>query len=132
MVIERATHAAAVITINDDRDPEHRPRALIDVREIGEQYLAVAPWNRRLAEGRQMFKGIGQLLLRVAMERSEREGRGRRVGLHSEPDPNTLRFYSEKARLESRGPDPDQENREYFEGTPFEPARSRPGGSHGT
>src|SRR5262252_1420692 len=42
VVIERCAHAAAIRTINHERDPEDRPRVLIDAREIGEKHLAVA------------------------------------------------------------------------------------------
>src|SRR6516165_2257594 len=54
VVIERAAHTASVIAIDDERDAEHRPRALINVREIGEQDLAVAlyPVGRLVEEVR--------------------------------------------------------------------------------
>ena len=45
-------------------------------------FLEVAPWNRSNAERRQ-FKGLGQLMLRFACQRSRQLGHQGRIGLHA-------------------------------------------------
>jgi len=126
------THGGQVQAVMITSLPEEPPplSRLPDLVYV--EYVAVAPWNRRLPGESQQFMKIGQRLIAVAAERSECEGRGGRIGLHSEPDPNTLNFYAQKVLLESRGPDADQEDREYFEGTPRHLTTPTGGGSHGT
>jgi hypothetical protein len=48
-------------------------------------YVAVAPWNRKLIQDPQRFKHLGTVLLGVAVQTSIREGHGGRCGLHSLP-----------------------------------------------
>ena len=45
-------------------------------------FLEVAPWNMAHAEHRQ-FRGLGQLMLRFASQRSAQLGFGGRIGLHA-------------------------------------------------
>jgi hypothetical protein len=45
-------------------------------------FLEVAPWNQ-LQSSKRYLKGLGQLLLRLACERSEQLGYGGRIGLHA-------------------------------------------------
>src|SRR6266699_1522965 len=63
VVIERAAHAAPIHAINHERDPEDRPLALIDAREIGEQNLALSlqPVGHFVQEIRAHFGAGGQI-----------------------------------------------------------------------
>ncbi len=54
--------------------------------------LAVAPWNRPGHPNREI-KGLGPLMIQAAILVSREAGLGGAFGLHSLPDPNTLRFY---------------------------------------
>lgn len=80
------------------------------------EYVAVAPWNRANEGQLRKFKAVGPILLQHAVRRSRHEGRRGRVGLHSELDPDTLKFYREKVLIPGRGADHNEDNREYFEG----------------
>src|SRR5262249_54334425 len=110
------THAEQVEGVMVTSLPDRRPplSSLPDLLYV--EYVAAAPWNRPLRGESQVFKAIGPRLLSYAVRRSMREGREGRLGLHSEPDPNTLRFYRDKVRLRPCGADGDQEDRAYFEG----------------
>ena len=54
--------------------------------------LAVAPWNRPQHPAREI-KGLGPLMIQAAILVSREAGLGGAFGLHSLPDPNTLKFY---------------------------------------
>lgn len=54
--------------------------------------LAAAPWNRPGQPVREI-KGIGPLLIQAATLVSREVGLGGAFGLHSLPDPHTVRFY---------------------------------------
>lgn len=54
--------------------------------------LAVAPWNRPTAPVREI-KGLGPMMIHAAVLVSRECGLRGAFGLHSLPDPNTLRFY---------------------------------------
>jgi hypothetical protein len=56
--------------------------------------LAVAPWNRAGQAGREV-KGLGPLLIQAAILVSRQAGLGGAFGLHSLPDPATLKFYAD-------------------------------------
>jgi hypothetical protein len=56
--------------------------------------LAVAPWNRAGHAGREV-KGLGPLLIQAAILVSRQSGLGGAFGLHSLPDPATLKFYAD-------------------------------------
>ncbi|KYF67893.1 hypothetical protein BE11_12535 [Sorangium cellulosum] len=79
------------------------------------EYIATAPWNR-MPLGRQRYKRVGLYLMLHAVLRSLAAGRDGRLGLHSVPDPLTVKWYKDTIRLESRDLDPGQEFYEYFEG----------------
>jgi hypothetical protein len=79
------------------------------------EYIAAAPWNRRIAgSGNRRYKRVGPLLLQHAVRRSMSERRRGRIGLHSEPG-ETEDFYR-SIGLKERGPDEEDEGRLYFEG----------------
>jgi hypothetical protein len=76
------------------------------------EYLASAPWNRRLIEDPPSFVGIGKSLLVFARQRSVEMGYGGRVGLHSLPTSET--FYQRQG-MPDYGADPDKDGLVYFE-----------------
>jgi hypothetical protein len=45
-------------------------------------FLEVAPWNQLRVKGRR-YRGLGQLLLRLACQRSQQLGHSGRIGLHA-------------------------------------------------
>lgn len=55
--------------------------------------LSVAPWNRPGRPVREV-KGLGPLLIQSAILVSRDAGLGGAFGLHSLPDPGTLKFYA--------------------------------------
>ena len=76
------------------------------------EYLASAPWNRRVIENPPYFVGIGRALLLVARQRSVELGYGGRVGLHSISESEA--FYHRQGMPEY-GADPDKDGLVYFE-----------------
>jgi hypothetical protein len=76
------------------------------------EYLASAPWNRRLIEDPPYFVGIGRALLMLARQRSAELGYGSRVGLHSLPESET--FYHRQG-MPDYGADPEKDGLVYFE-----------------
>jgi hypothetical protein len=76
------------------------------------EYLASAPWNRRLIEDPPYFVGIGRALLLFARQRSAELGYGGRVGLHSLPESEA--FYHRQG-MPDYGADPDKDGLVYFE-----------------
>lgn len=47
------------------------------------EFIATAPWNRHLSDPPPRYKGVGRLLMGVAIDYSFEQGFGGRVGLHS-------------------------------------------------
>lgn len=86
-------------------DPERSPLVYIE-------YLASAPWNRRLVEDPPYLVGVGRALLLLARQRSVELGYGGRVGLHSLPGSEA--FYH-RNNMPDYGPDPDKDGLVYFE-----------------
>lgn len=64
--------------------------------------LAVAPWNRPTAPAREL-KGLGPLMIQAAVLVSRECGLRGAFGLHSLPDPNTLRFYRDTIGMTAVG-----------------------------
>ena len=76
------------------------------------EYLASAPWNRRLLEDPPYLIGVGRALVLFARQRSVELGYGGRVGLHALPGAEAFyRRYS----MPDYGSDPDKEGLVYFE-----------------
>ncbi len=80
------------------------------------EYLASAPWNRRLIENPPYLVGVGRALLLFARQRSLELGYGGRVGLHSLPGAEA--FY-QRYQIPDYGPDPDKGGLVYFEYAAF-------------
>ena len=76
-------------------------------------YLETAPWNLQGPGGSRRFGGVGKVLMREAIELSERLGFGGRVGLHSLEQAE--RFYQEGCRMMRIGTDPVYYRLAYFE-----------------
>ena len=76
------------------------------------EYLASAPWNRRLLQEPPYLIGIGRTLLLLARQRSIEMGYEGRVALHSLPKSET--FYH-RNNMVDYGPDPDKDGLVYFE-----------------
>jgi hypothetical protein len=76
------------------------------------EYLEGAPWNVRDLAGTPQFLGVGISLLEAAVEYSEDEGFGGRIGLHSLPQSDE--FY--RKYMTDLGPDSSQsQGLRYFE-----------------
>ena len=76
------------------------------------EYLEGAPWNVRDLAGTPQFLGVGIRLLEAAVEYSEEEGFGGRIGLHSLPQSDE--FY--RKYMTDLGPDSSQsQGLRYFE-----------------
>lgn len=76
------------------------------------EYLASAPWNRRVIEDPPYFVGIGRTLLMFARQRSVELGYGGRVGLHSISESEA--FYHRQG-MPDYGADSDRDGLVYFE-----------------
>lgn len=76
------------------------------------EFLASAPWNRKVIQRPPRFRGVGTNLLRYARLRSMELGYGGRVGLHSLP--GSVRFYDSQL-MNNFGTDEDKDNLIYFE-----------------
>ncbi|MCC5640677.1 GNAT family N-acetyltransferase [Nostoc sp. CHAB 5844] len=76
------------------------------------EFLASAPWNRKVIQRPPRFRGVGTNLLRYARLRSVELGYAGRVGLHSLPE--SVRFY-ENQLMNNFGVDENQNNLIYFE-----------------
>jgi len=80
-------------------------------------YLENAPWNRKELDCDQArITGVGQLLIRAAIELSINEGFAGRIGLHSLPQSNS--FYAKTCGMTDLGVDSSKEGLKYFETTP--------------
>ena len=80
--------------------------------EVYVEYLASAPWNRRLLEDPLYLVGVGRALLLLARQRSVELGYGGRVGLHALPGAEA--FYR-RYDMPDYGPDLDKDGLVYFE-----------------
>jgi len=78
------------------------------------EYVAVAPWNRRMIVPTPRFNGLGKVLLNIAVTVSLDEGMEGRCGLHSLPQAEG--FYK-RIGMHDLGLDAD-ENLKYFEFSP--------------
>ena len=110
--LESGGEAQGLMLVQTDgcfgRLPEQKGKPLVYIT-----YLSAAPWNLR-AYGTPRFQGVGQVLLRAAIEKSiELEFKGR-IGLHSLPQSES--FYQRRG-MKGLGRDADKENLEYFEMT---------------
>lgn len=76
------------------------------------EFLASAPWNRKLIQRPPRFRGVGTNLLRYARLRSVELGYGGMVGLHSLPE--SVRFY-ENQLMNNFGADENKDYLIYFE-----------------
>lgn len=76
------------------------------------EFLASAPWNRKVIQRPPMFRGVGTNLLRYARLRSVELGYGGRVGLHSLPE--SVQFY-ENQFMNNFGADYNKDYLFYFE-----------------
>ncbi|WP_250565519.1 GNAT family N-acetyltransferase [Adonisia turfae] len=76
------------------------------------EYVASAPWNRRLIEDPPYLRQVGRTLLAVARQRSVELGYQGRVGLHSLPE---VEGFYHHMKMPDYGPDPDKDGLVYFE-----------------
>jgi hypothetical protein len=97
---------------------QHRSRMVPQAHIAYVDYLATAPWNRlgvrNLVDLKSypMFRGIGSVLLKAAIETSKENEFGGRISLHSLK--HSAGFY-QKLGMVSYGLDVDYLNLEYFE-----------------
>ena len=80
-------------------------------------FVETAPWNWTISElGRlPVFKGLGSVLIRRAVQQSRAEGFRGRVGLHALPQAE--RFYGQVCGMTRVGPDAAKQDLVYFEFT---------------
>lgn len=104
MLLTTATTAARL------PEAKGKPIAYVD-------YLETAPWNWTVPAIEQdgLFKGVGSVLFRQAVMKSNAEGFHGRVGLHSLPQ--SRGYYENACGMSSLGPDPNKQNLLYFEYT---------------
>ena len=79
-------------------------------------FVENAPWNRAELVNPPRFRGVGTILIRVAIELSKQEEFKGRIGLHSLPQSNA--FYSNTCGMTDLGPDQNNQGLRYFEMTP--------------
>jgi len=80
-------------------------------------FLENAPWNRKELDcGQARITGVGQLLIRAAIELSVNEGFAGRIGLHSLPQADS--FYAKVCGMTDFGAGNSKEGLKYFETTP--------------
>jgi hypothetical protein len=84
-----------VNTMKRCRIPAQANRHLVYV-----EYLEAAPWNRGAG---QLYKGVGTVMIAVAIQLSIEEGNQGRVGLHSLPQADS--FYGDHCGMTDLGPD---------------------------
>ena len=92
----------------------HRSQMEAQVRPrlVYVEYLAAAPWNRRIIEDPPDFVGIGRALMAFARRRSADLGYGGRVGLHALP---VAEGFYRQLQMPDYGADPDYDGLVYFE-----------------
>jgi hypothetical protein len=88
------------------------------------EFLATAPWNRKELTTSPVFRGVGSVLIYVAIQVSLEEQFHGRIGLHSLPRAND--FYQNVCGMTLVGPDPQKQNLCYFEMTRDQAKRFRP------
>ncbi len=91
---------------------EHGSQLTPGKRLIYVNYVASAPWNRKVIQRPPKLKGVGKALLLFTRSRSLQLGYEGRVGLHSLP--GIEKFYENQGMLDF-GSDPDYEDLVYFE-----------------
>lgn len=79
------------------------------------EYLATAPWNRRIGDQLPQFQRVGSFLFRAALQVSLANDLKGRIGLHSLPKAEG--FYRDKIGMTDLGPDhsPSHQGLHYFE-----------------
>jgi hypothetical protein len=78
--------------------------------------LVTAPHNRIGFSSQPRFKGVGRVLMTLAVQVSLDEGFQGRVGLHALHQAEE--FYRRSCEMEDLGPDPQYQDLRYFEMTP--------------
>ncbi len=84
-----------VNTMKRCRIPAQANRQLVYV-----EYLEAAQWNRGAG---QLYKGVGTVMIAVAIQLSIEEGNQGRVGLYSLPQADS--FYGDHCGMTDTGPD---------------------------
>ena len=79
------------------------------------EYLETAPWNRATLTNKRRFKGVGPVLVSVAIQVSIQEEFDGRIGLHSLPQSDG--WYKNRCGMEDLGPDSHKQNLRYYEMT---------------
>lgn len=92
------------------RLPDQKGKPLVYV-----EFVEAAPWNRTQLGSVSEFRGVGSILIAAAVNLSDKEGFGGRVGLHSLPQADA--FYRDKIGMTELGQDSDHHNLRYFEMT---------------
>ena len=99
-------------TMKRCRIDSQRGRHLVSV-----DFIENAPWNRKELFDPPRYRGVGSVLIRVAIALSEDLGFHGRIGLHSLPQANG--FYANTCGMTDLGADPHYEGGlRYFEMTP--------------
>jgi hypothetical protein len=80
------------------------------------EYLEAAPWNSPMSCGQPIYRGIGSILIKAAIQCSYEEEYKGRIGLHSLPQAEV--FYRDTCRMTDFGQDAKHHNLRYFEMTP--------------
>lgn len=76
-------------------------------------FVETAPWNRKELFDPPLYRGVGPVLIRAAIELSKKEEYKGRMGLHSLPQANS--FYANYCGMTDLGPDQDHQGLRYFE-----------------
>jgi hypothetical protein len=85
------------------------------------EYVSTAPWNRIDLTDKPIFRGVGLIMVRTAVELSHAEGFRRRIGLHSLPQ--AAHFYRTVCGMADLGLDTAYHNLRYFEMTEAQAAK---------
>ena len=80
------------------------------------KFVENAPWNRPELFNPPRYRGVGSILIRAAVARSEELEFHGRIGLHSLPQAD--RFYANTCGMTDLGSDSNYQNLRYFEMTP--------------
>ncbi|MEH2156524.1 GNAT family N-acetyltransferase [Nostoc sp.] len=107
LVCERITQGLMLLEID-----WHRSRLKPGKNLVYIDFLATAPWNRKLIEEAQSYKHIGGNLIAFAIERSFDLGYKGRIGLHSLS--RAEEFYN-RLKMTNFGEDIDKQKLKYFE-----------------
>lgn len=102
------THVEGVMMVQSGHDSRTSPgQSLVYV-----EFLSAAPWNRAAIQQPERFRGMGRLLMGVAVEVSRARGLDGRCGLHSLPSAEG--FYR-RLGMKEFGIDAAKEGMRYFE-----------------